>query len=298
MVLCTSGIPDVIGCVGKDDLELLFQKYLQQITFSSFLVQQYLVSYLLDLILVLSEHYSASFLSFFLETLHLQRKNKNFRFFKINLSISLPKVQLFEIDPSSTSSELTESVDMITSLFAGPGEPDKRQILALVRNRFFRVFVLKKHDLPQGKSVAGVVMISSFGFKNVVHLEYTVISDLLQGKGLGILIMQSLISLLKVENYGQDKAPKYMTLECEEKLMNFYSKTSFKDSELSPLPCHSEINGKKSIILYKWMEAQLSEENVFVARNVMEQYREQLIGRLLFVRSLMNQARIKLIQNK
>jgi GNAT superfamily N-acetyltransferase len=211
-------------------------------------------------------------------------------------SILLPKVQLFEIDPSSTCPELTESVEMITSLFAGPGEPDKEQLFALIRNRFFRVFVLKKNDLPQGQTVAGVVVISSFGFKNVVHLEYTVINEVLQGKGLGILIMQSLISFLKAENRCQGKGPKYLTLECEEKLINFYAKTSFQDSKLSPLPCLSEISGKKSIILYKWMEAQLCEENVFVDRNIMELYRKQLIGRLLFVRSFLDQARCCLSQ--
>jgi len=202
-------------------------------------------------------------------------------------SILLPKIQLFEIDPSSTCSELNDSVDMITNIFQGPGEPDKNQVLKLIRKRFFRLFVLKKDDLPKGKSIAGLIVISSFGFKNVVHLEYTIIDDIFQGKGLGLLIMQSLISFLKAETKSLDNYPKFLTLECEEKLMPFYSRTTCEDSELSPLPCHAEKFGKKLIILYRWMEAQLSEERYFMSRSIMERYREHLIGRLMSIRNFL-----------
>jgi GNAT superfamily N-acetyltransferase len=205
---------------------------------------------------------------------------------RIPKCLLLPKVQLFEIDPSSTCPELFECVDIITTLFQGPGEPDKKQLFALIRKRFFRVFVMKKHDLPQGKSVAGLVVISSFGFKKVVHLEYTIISEIYQGKGFGSIIMQSLVSLLKAEAKCLDH-PKYLTLECEEKLMPFYAKTSFQDSQLSPLPCHSQKDGKKLIIMYRWMETQLTEEMYFIERKLMEEYRKQLIGRLLRIRQIL-----------
>jgi len=260
--------------MGQDDFGFLL-RFLQLITFSSSLERD--LSYLLNLILLLSTYPSSSspsstesLSSTFSSTSSLSTPplttHNHFRKIKIaNCSILLPKVQLFEIDPSSTCPELIECVEMITNLFQGPGEPDQKQILTLIRKRLFRVFVLKKYDLPKDKSIAGLVVISSFGFKNVVHLEYTIINEVYQGKGLGTIIMQSLISLLKAESQSLDNHPKYLTLECEERIMPFYAKTSFQDSELSPLPCHAEKTGKKVIIMYRWMEAQLTEE-IFLLR--------------------------------
>jgi len=198
----------------------------------------------------------------------------------------LPKVQLYEIHHLSNCPELNEGIELITSHFQGPGEPTKDQISALVRKKLFRVFVLKKHDLPVGKSVAGIVVTSNFGLKNVVHLEYTVINQVCQGQGLGTIIMHSLISVLKTESYSLEKKPQFLTLECEEGVMPFYAKTTFQDSKLAPLPCHAEKNGKSSIILYRWMHTHLTEEHS-IDKRMMEEYRRQLIGRLSSVRKKM-----------
>jgi len=199
------------------------------------------------------------------------------------------RVQLYKMEPSSTSNEFMEAVKLITDNFKGQCEPDQHQLIQLIRNKFFTLFVLKKHDLPSGKTVAGVVVTSNFGVKEVIHLEYIIISEACQGKGVGTIILRNLISLLELEGKLVERSPQFLTLECEEKLIPFYSKVSFKDSNLHPLQSDIERNGKKLCVKYHWMHINITEEDTYIDTKRMATIRKQLIGRLLSIRKKLSQ---------
>lgn len=178
------------------------------------------------------------------------------RFF-IQLSLG---VQIFEVLPHMTrSKDLKDALDLCEKNFSGPNEPTRSEIIKLIKMRMFRVFVLKKDDLPKGKAVAGVAVTATWGQTSAVHLEYVAITDACQGKGLGTVLMKSLISRYQFEVTHLDKPPKVLTLECETKLINFYSRLGFKLSSAKPNVWALNDNGKEVSHKYYMMGVQLTD---------------------------------------
>jgi len=119
------------------------------------------------------------------------------------------------------------------------------------------VFILKKDDLPDGKSVAGVAFTASWGQNSAIHIEYVAISDACQGKGLGTILMRSLITRLQSEVKSMDNGPKMLTLECEKKLIGFYSRLGFKLSPTAPRVWKIQSNGRQIPHKYFFLGAPL-----------------------------------------
>jgi len=130
----------------------------------------------------------------------------------------------------------------------------------MLKKGAFRVFVLKKDDLP-GKRVAGMAMISNMGKERVLHIEYLAISDLCQGKGMGGLMLKNLVGCLQRETKTANRGPKMLTLECEDRLIPFYSKFDFQNSEIEPMTMEAEKNGKKVALRYHLMKTTLATES-------------------------------------
>jgi len=120
------------------------------------------------------------------------------------------------------------------------------------------VFILKKDDLPDGKSVAGVAFIATWGQNSAIHIEYVAISDACQGKGLGTILLRSLILRLQNEVKSSANAPKMLTLECEKKLIGFYSRLGFKVSPTTPRVWKIHSNGKQVPHQYFFLGTSLS----------------------------------------
>jgi len=196
------------------------------------------------------------------------------RFF-IKLSLG---VQIFEILPHMTrSKDLKDALDLCERNFSGPNEPTRPEIIKLIKMRMFRVFVLKKDDLPKGKAVAGVAVTATWGQTSAVHLEYVAITDACQGKGLGTVLMKSLISRYQFEVTHLDKPPKMLTLECETKLINFYSRLGFKLSLAKPNVWALNENGKVLSHEYYFMGVQLTDidpSEIINNANFMTHYRK------------------------
>jgi len=164
-------------------------------------------------------------------------------------------VQLHQIGPESLN-ELTEAADLFDENFRGPVEPTRRQVIDLVKNKVFKLFVLKKHDLPSGKCVAGMVLTSTYGQNTAAHIEYLAISNECQGKGLGSLLVKSLSSQLYQKNVRRDKtkkSPHLLTLECTKNLIPFYKRANFELSPLPPMVWTVEHDGIVSPVEYFFM---------------------------------------------
>jgi len=142
------------------------------------------------------------------------------------------------------TSDFKEALDLCEINFTGPDEPSREEFSLLLKKKIFRMFVMKKDDLPDGKTVAGVAVTAVWGQKVAVHIEYVAITDACQGKGLGTILMRTLILRLQDEVKTLDKAPKMLTLECEKKLISFYSRLGFIVSPAKPRVWKIESQGK------------------------------------------------------
>jgi GNAT superfamily N-acetyltransferase len=151
-------------------------------------------------------------------------------------------------------------LELFTQNFKDTYDPTLDQMDRMLKKGAFRVFVLKKEDLP-GKRIAGMAMVSNMGKKGVLHIEYLAISDLCQGKGLGGLMLKNLVGCLQRETQSLNRGPKMLTLECEDRLIPFYSKFDFQNSVLEPVTFESEKNGKKVSLRYHLMNTPLSSES-------------------------------------
>jgi len=168
---------------------------------------------------------------------------------------------------------------MFLTNFKGPDEPNEKQFEALLRRGIFRLFVLKKDDLPDGKKCAGMAVISNYGRKSVIHIDYLAISELCQGKGLGVLLMKSLIGYLT--HHGSSPNPKLFSLECEERLIPFYSRLGFLNAELKPMSCQTERDGKVVTLHHHLLVSPVDSENQKpFSRSSLRTYRKQLDSRI------------------
>jgi len=164
-------------------------------------------------------------------------------------------VQLYEIGPHS-SNELKLSADLFEENFRGPVEPTRRQVVELIKRKVYRLFVLKKDDLPSGKSVAAMVITSTYGQNMGQHIEYLAVSNECQGKGLGSLLVKSLSAQLSRNNVQRGlskKNPHLLTLECTKNLVSFYKRANFELSPLPPNIWNVEHDGVVSPIEYFFM---------------------------------------------
>jgi len=143
------------------------------------------------------------------------------------------------------SIDFQQALELLDLNFRGPDEPTCREFPILLKKGIFRIFVLKKDDLPDGKNVAGVAVTASWGLQNTTHLEYIAITDACQGKGLGTLLMRGLMTRFRNEVATLDKGAKMLTLECEKKLLSFNSKLGFRLSPVKPRIWQIETNGKQ-----------------------------------------------------
>jgi len=171
----------------------------------------------------------------------------------------LPGVQLFEVDSHANTQERREALELFSQNFKDSIDPTLDEMDRLLRKGVFRIFVLKKEDLPR-KRIAGMAMSSNQGKKGVLHIEYLAISDLCQGKGLGGLMLKNLVGCLQRESRSLNRGPKLLTLECEDRLIPFYSKFDFQNSQLEPITCKSEKNGKTVSLRYHLMSTPLASE--------------------------------------
>jgi len=178
--------------------------------------------------------------------------------FFFNLTLNL-NVQVHEILPHMTNSpDFKEALDLFEKNFVGPDEPTRSEFPLLLKKKIYRVFILKKDDLPDGKSVAGVAVTATYGQKSAIHIEYVAISDACQGKGLGTILMRSLIMRLQNEFKSVDNGPKLLTLECEKKLIGFYSRLGFQLSPTPPRVFKILSNGKQVPHNYFFLGAPLT----------------------------------------
>jgi GNAT superfamily N-acetyltransferase len=156
------------------------------------------------------------------------------------------------------SPDFKEALDLFEKNFIGPEEPSRSEFPILLKKKIYRVFILKKDDLPDGKSVAGIVFTATWGQSSAIHVEYVAISEACQGKGLGTILMRSLILRLQNEVKSADNGPKMLTLECEKKLISFYSRLGFKLSPSPPRIWEIESDGKAIPHQYFFLGAPLS----------------------------------------
>jgi len=193
----------------------------------------------------------------FLRLLITSRRLKKKRAKKCRPELSpLPGVQLFEVDSRANTPERREALELFSQNFNDTYDPTLEEMNILLKKGVFRIFVLKKHDLP-GKRVAGMAMVTNQGKEGVLHIEYLAISDLCQGKGMGGLMLKNLVGCLKRESKSLNRGPKLLTLECEDRLIPFYSKFDFQNCELEPVTMEGEKNGKKVSLRYHLMSTPL-----------------------------------------
>lgn len=201
-------------------------------------------------------------------------------FFKFNYPINI-----YEILPHmSKSSDFQQAIEMLDLNFRGPEEPTRNEFAILLKRGVYRIFVLKKDDLPNGKTVAGVAAIVNWGMPQThlaYHLEYVAITDACQGKGLGTLFMRGLINRFRKEVYSIEKGAKMLTLESEKRLMGFYSKLDFRVSPVTkPRVWEIEANGKMVPHEYFLMGAPLTDPDLTKKyldnKDFVRPYRKQL----------------------
>jgi len=149
----------------------------------------------------------------------------------------LQPAEFFEIAPSgiTNSRDFQEVLDLYAKEFSGPSEPSIPKVIELVQQGIFRVLIMTQPDLPNGKHVSAFAMISSYEKGSYLHLEYFAVNGGCRGKGVGSWICKSLVRFLEKDVHSKVKAPKFLSLECEERLTSFYSRMGWLDVQLPPL---------------------------------------------------------------
>jgi len=148
----------------------------------------------------------------------------------------LKPTEFFEIAPNgiSNSKDFQEVLDLYAKEFSGPSEPSIPKLIELVQQGIFRVLIMTQPDLPNGKHVSAFAMISSYE-DSYLHLEYFAVNRGCRGKGVGSWICNSLVRFVEKEVRSKVKSPKFLSLECEERLTSFYSRMGWQDVQLPPL---------------------------------------------------------------
>jgi len=168
-------------------------------------------------------------------------------------------IHLHEIDPHSNSTTLEEALMLYSNNFHESADLTIDELKELLRRGAFRLFILKKDDLPEGKEVAGMALTVTYGQNIGVNVEYFAISPACQGKGLGTLFLNCLISSYKREVESLDRGPCLLTCECEEKLSRFYSRSGFQKSSLNPDIWENEKDGVITPVSYYLLGTSLRE---------------------------------------
>ncbi len=98
-------------------------------------------------------------------------------------------------------------------------------------NLDFSVFINKSNsDSDKNSLVSGFALFNFFSKKKLLHLDYLSLSKLMQGKGNGKAYLQYLINHVYKKNYKQFK---YLVLECEDHLVQFYKSNGFIQIEFN-----------------------------------------------------------------
>jgi len=150
-------------------------------------------------------------------------------------SYSLRAPEFFELTPSEVckSQDFQEVLDLYAQEFQGPSEPSIPKLIDLVEKGEFRVLIMTAPDLPQGKHVSAFAMLTAYGVGSY-HLEYLAVSSNCRGKGVGSLVCKSLVRFLELEGKSKAKPPKFLSLECEPRLLPFYSRLGWQNVQLEP----------------------------------------------------------------
>jgi GNAT superfamily N-acetyltransferase len=151
-----------------------------------------------------------------------QLKQEKQRLARLARPLPLPSgstVPLQEVLAAGTSSkEYYEVLDLYRANFGGPEEFKPEHFQRLIQMGVYRLFILTKDDLRDGKNVAGFIFIGRYGH-TYASLEYIAVSEQCQGKGIGPLIMKHLLAQLE-----REKKAKLLSLECKKPLVPFYQK--------------------------------------------------------------------------
>jgi len=190
-------------------------------------------------------------------------------------------IEIYELDPNyEPDSEVLEEVLELYDLnFRGPVEPTKSQMLRLIRRGIFRVFILKKDDLPVGKKVAGMVLTATWNQRFGIHIEYLAISKLFQGKGLGSILIKAFVDLTKKQVLKSTSGLRLLTLECQQNLLSFYHRFEFQVSSIDPTIWEVEHDGIVTMTEYYVMGIAINPERYLRAlydKSLMEKYRTHI----------------------
>ncbi len=98
-------------------------------------------------------------------------------------------------------------------------------------NLDFSVFINKSNsDSDEHFLVSGFALFNFFSKKKLLHLDYLSLSKSMQGKGNGKAYLQYLINQIYKKN---SKVFKYLVLECEDHLVQFYKSNGFVPIEFN-----------------------------------------------------------------
>jgi len=159
----------------------------------------------------------------------------------LGVTVRLQEVTLDDNAPNKPPSAFSEAMELYRRNFQGPEEPTEPQIIKSMQKGTYRLFILTKDDLLNGKKVAGMLIIAPVTEK-IINLEYCAINDECQGRGLGTTMLKLLIQKLE-----QTFLKGLLTLECQKKLIGFYSRIGFIESGLRPNSCRMKDNSDKEI---------------------------------------------------
>jgi len=144
-----------------------------------------------------------------------------------------------------------EVVSLWQDEFKGPAEVSLSSFVNLVKAGVYRVFVLPLGaGGGGGGSLAGMFVTSNYGQNIVEHVEYLAVSQACRGKGVGSILCQLLVHVLS----SAKTVPKLASLECEEKLIPFYSRLGWHHiRELEPSSYLLEKDGEVQFVKYHFM---------------------------------------------
>jgi ribosomal protein S18 acetylase RimI-like enzyme len=151
----------------------------------------------------------------------------------------VPEAEFVELDPEACQVDaewkriLQEALDLYKLTFLAPGNME--QPVEMIKNHFFnrndKILVnLKKLPNRDKKGVAATAIICMLKENShVCHLDYLCVNSEYRGNGIGSTFMTKFVI-----PYMTVKHNRNMTLECEEKLVNWYTKMGAKKLDFLP----------------------------------------------------------------
>jgi len=134
-----------------------------------------------------------------------------------------------------TSDALSQALELYATCFPGDDEFTVDQIRVLIGKGDYRLFILTRDDLPDRKTVAGMLLLMPYAGGKFVNLEYCAVAESCRSKGLGTIMMRLLLlHLAQEQDASVQHWPRLLTLECKQCLVSFYTKHGCFDTKLKP----------------------------------------------------------------